>query len=104
MNNNSTSVVNVEFQELANTERELSALSAEMKAITERMAQMIEDIKNVWQDENGKTFASRFETEVQSKFKNYYGTVQEYSDFISNAYKAYLAHDSATKTAVQSRG
>ena len=95
------STVNVEFQELVNASKELGEISQQMKMATERMSGIIQEIKNVWQDENGKAFAARFETEVQSQFDKYYGTIQEYSDYIKKAHDAYVAHEASIKTSVQ---
>lgn len=99
--NNTTTTVNVDFQQLANASKELSAISSEMKEITERMSNIIQEISNVWQDENGKAFVSKFEMEVQSKFDKYYNSVQAYSDFIKGAHDAYLNYQETTKSSVQ---
>ena len=95
-----TAIVNVEFQELVNASNDLSSIASEMKQITEKMSQLIGEIRAVWQDDNGKKFADRFENEVQSKFNLYYGTVEEYSKFIKGAHDAYVAEHDAVGTAV----
>lgn len=99
----SVKTVNVEFNELTFTSKQLSAISSEMKTIMDKMSEIIQEIRNVWQDENGKAFVSRFETEVQSQFEKYYGTVEEYSRFIKTAHDAYVAHEAGTKRSVQNR-
>lgn len=98
---NRTSVVNVEFNELAAASKELSAISSEMKSITENMSKLIQEIRENWQDRNGAEFAKRFETEVQSQFNKYYGTVQEYSDYIKGAHDAYVSHSDLTATTIK---
>ena len=98
---NIVKTVNVEFQELATTAKELSSISAEMKARMDKMSEIIQKIRDVWQDENGKAFVTRFETEVQSQFEKYYGTVEEYSKFIKGAHDAYVEHNQLTRTSVQ---
>ena len=100
----STSTINVEFHELATASKELSDIANEMHTLANKMNDCILEMRNLWQDENGKKFVDRFEEEVNSKFQRYYGTVQEYSDFIKGAHDAYLEHYEATQAAVEGAG
>ena len=93
-------VVNVEFQELQTAAKELGSISAEMKETMKKMSALIQEVRDYWQDDNGKKFVAKFETEVQSQFEKYYGTIEEYSNFVNGAYQAYLAEFETTGTSV----
>ena len=103
-NETNTSEINVVFQELTTASNDLSNISAEMKSLTEKMNGIIEEIRNVWKDDNGRKFADRFEKEVNSQFQKYYGTVQEYSDFIKGAHDKYVQQTETIQAAVEGTG
>ena len=85
---------------LATASNELGEISSEMKTIMGNMDRLVENLKQSWQDENGKTFISRFENEVSSQFSNYYNLVKEYSAFIKGAHDKYEASLANIKSSV----
>ena len=91
----------VDPAELRKAATTLGGIATEMEAITKRMHNLINRIREVWQDENGKALADTYEGDVQAKIDDYYNTVAAYSNYFKKANELYTASDAAIASSIK---
>ena len=87
-------------EELRKAAVTLGGIAEEMEKVTAHMHGLIERIREVWQDDNGKALADTYENDVQSKIDDYYNTVAAYSDYFRKANQLYTESNAETAASV----
>lgn len=93
----------VDPEELRKAATTLGGIASEMRTITERMEKMIGEIRDAWQDDNGKALADTYESDVQSQVEDYYNTVEAYSRYFKKANDLYNAVNARTASAINGK-
>lgn len=79
----------IEPSDLLNVAEKLDSLSDDMRKNLNDMTECINEIKQIWKDENGVDFVDKYTNKVEPELSKYYRVVEKHSGFISGAAKSY---------------